>query len=216
MMLLISLKPNRCQPLWASSGGTGPLREASERCRPQSWNANGFLGVGMERCVPGRAQRCVNACMSSEPILDRSFDRSFDRRGLVRAVVAHRQVHACPAWPAQWRRRRRKCRNSLLQWGRSPHRWRCRTLRTTPLCHGAQHRQLVAPDVVASRDFSLGGTLTHLRKDDSVLEHLDSPSAHRGLRGDVIKSPTSARNNPFRSRCLSTHVAPICLQGPSS
>lgn len=33
----------------------------------------------------------------------------------MRAVVAHRQVHARPAWPAQWRRQRRQCRNSLLQ-----------------------------------------------------------------------------------------------------
>jgi hypothetical protein len=51
---------------------------------------------------------------------------------------------------------------------------------------------------MTSRDLSLGGAPTHLRQGDSVLEHLDSPSAHRCLRGDFIKSPTSARKNPLQ------------------
>ena len=53
----------------------------------------------------------------------------------------------------------------------------------------AQVRHLMPAHAMTSRDLSLGGAPTHLRKGDSVLKHLDSPSLIAASVGTSSRRP---------------------------
>src|SRR5690242_16972603 len=60
----------------------------------------------------------------------------------------------------------------------------------------AQVRQLMPAHAMTSRDLSLGGAPTHLRKGDSVLKHLDSPSLIAASVGTSSSRPLQHATTP--------------------
>ena len=80
----------------------------------------------------------------------------------------------------------------------------------TTVAEAAKKHEVSDATICARRKHSFGGTAAHLRQDDSVLKHLDSFGSSQPPWWTTSNPSVQHAISPFRSRCPSAHVAPIC------